>query len=130
MVANLLGDEYDWHCATTWEHAERRLHETPPDAIIVGYHFDEMRPYRFVRHVREHDHETPVLVVRGLPLFNAPRDEDEVRRAYRLFGADDYVVLDKAATGKTFRDAATELRCLIDRLMRGREEVMALRAYV
>ena len=125
MVANLLGDEYDRRCATTWEQAERRLHETPPDAIVVGYHFDEMRPYRFVRHVREHDHETPVLVVRGLPLLTPPRDEDEVRRAYRHFGADDYVALDKTASGEAFREAATRLRCLLDRLLHSRASARA-----
>lgn len=53
LLAHPLGEQYECLCATTWDHAVRRLHEARPDVIFVGYHFDEMRPYRFIRHVRD-----------------------------------------------------------------------------
>jgi hypothetical protein len=62
---------------------------------VVGYHFDEMRPYRLVRHVRSmaSGAGADILVVRALPLRQPPQEEEELRRAYVSIGADDYLTL-------------------------------------
>ncbi len=118
LVARLLDAEFHVITVDTWNEAVQCLHDDRPDALIVGYHFDGMRAYRFINHVR-HDpagERLGILVVRG-SLISMKVDDAALAESYRAVGADDYVALDKAAQAERFADEAKRLCGAVRRLL-------------
>ena len=55
--------------AGTWDDAVQRLSEVSPHLIVVCYVFDEMRPYRFIQHVRDTEsRRVPIFLIRAVSL--------------------------------------------------------------
>jgi len=77
--------------AESYEDAERLLHEKDPNGLLIAYHFDEIRPYRFIRYVR-HDPQfdnVPILLVRVLRV-NLGTNEHEIRKTYEALGVNQF----------------------------------------
>ena len=74
--------------ATDAEAALQLCAEHPPDVVLVSYLFDELRPYRVVRTLREDpcSSNAAIVLFRFLPLRSLRFDEDEVRQAYEDLG--------------------------------------------
>ncbi len=119
LLAKLLGDPFDTRTQTTWDGAVRLLQEQKPSIVVVGYHFDETRPYRLIRYVHEQaaTRELPVLLVRGIAVEQGPYADEEIRQSYRRLGASAYLALDKSAAAK-HPEEAQRLRKLVDELLR------------
>ena len=81
--------------AHTFDEATQLAERRHPRICIIGYHFDEMRPYRLVQHVRGMDWASgaDILVIRALPLRQPASEEEALRKAYMSIGADDYLTL-------------------------------------
>lgn len=77
------------------EEAERLFFATRPDAVLIGYHFDGLRPYRLIRSLRDSElgAHVPIVLVRALNLDLAVDSVHQVRSAYRQMGADDFICL-------------------------------------
>lgn len=113
LVARLLGEEFAVFRASTSEEALRVLEAHQPQVAVIGYHFDDQRPYRLLQAIREARERVPVVLVRALPVLRHQNDEKEIEESYRQLGADAYLVLDKAARGDDFNDVSTRLRAAI-----------------
>jgi PleD family two-component response regulator len=118
LVARLLGDEFVVNRASTWQEALRCLETGQPQIAVIGYHFDDLRPYRLVQAIRAADERgrVPVILVRALPVLPDHTDEKEIEESYRQLGVDTYLVLDKAARGDDFAEVSKRLRAAIRRL--------------
>ena len=103
--------------AQSLDEAERQLQEAPPDAVVVAYHFDELRPFRLIRHVREQREcaDLPILLVRVLHVPTGTTEE-EIRRGYQNFGANDFFDF-HAHAQRHGQDAALEKLCACMRVM-------------
>jgi PleD family two-component response regulator len=79
--------------AESYDDALRLLHEKPPNLIVVAYHFDEVRPFRLIRYVRDDPRfdSVPIVLVRVLPLGLGATDEGEMREAYTSLGVNEFV---------------------------------------
>ena len=66
-----------------------------PALVVVGYHFDELRPYRFIQHVKSDPQsaDLPVLLIRALPLHLGTDNVETMRDAYTGIGVTDFVSL-------------------------------------
>ncbi|HZQ74695.1 MAG TPA: hypothetical protein VFB08_17395 [Burkholderiales bacterium] len=93
LLEPIFRDEAALVCAATHDEALQRCRERRPDALLVGYHFDELRPYRLIREVRSQPFAdgVRVVLVRALALHLDPRDEGAIRSAYREIGADEFI---------------------------------------
>ncbi len=119
LLAKLLGDGFDIAAATTWDDAVRLLQEGLPQIVLVGYHFDQTRPYRFIGHLREQrpSAELPVLLVRGTAVQHGPYMDELVQQSYRSFGANAYLAVDKSSTGIAGAQEAERLRQTVIELL-------------
>ncbi len=120
LLSRLLGAAFETSCATTWDDALRSLREKPPQVVLVGYHFDEARPYHFIGRLRDDAlaRDLPVLLVRGLAVQQGPYIDREIRESYRKFGADDYLAIDKGSAATVDAEDAERLRNLVRALLR------------
>ena len=118
LVSRLLGEDFLLTHATTVDEAERLLGEYDPDVVVVGYHFDNLRPYRLLQTLKDDDRPMRVaaLLVRALPVLPQATDEKRIEDSYRQMGADAYLVLDKAARGEAFTEVSERLRGAVKRL--------------
>jgi DNA-binding response OmpR family regulator len=115
VVTRLLGEEFDVCCASTWDEGLKCLEEQRPHVAVVGYHFDNVRADRFVRHLRAHSgaSELGVVVVRSLPALSSWLNEAETEKSYRQLGADVYMLLEQAAGGENFSETSQRLRAAV-----------------
>jgi PleD family two-component response regulator len=79
----------------TWEDATSHLDAGRFDLVIVGYHFDELRPFRFIQYVKSdaRHRNIPVLLIHALPFHLGAFDAKSVRDAYVALGAVDVISL-------------------------------------
>lgn len=119
LVRKLLDTGFETTCATSWAEAVRSLEEKRPEIALLGYHFDETRPYRFIQHLRNDPltKHIPVLLVRGTGVQQGPYVDEEIGESYKDLGANGYVAIDKSAACAS---ASTES----DRLVRIVRELM------
>ena len=77
--------------ATTTPEAERQLEQTL-DLILVCYVFDDLRPYHFISRIRHEgaNTETPIVLVRALPVPLGESQEWEISQAYKSIGVDEF----------------------------------------
>jgi PleD family two-component response regulator len=90
-VQQALAADTETLSAESYDHAQRLLNEERPDAVVVAYHFDEIRPVRLIRYMREDPKfaKMPILLVRVLPI-SLGATEEEMRGAYRALGVNDF----------------------------------------
>jgi PleD family two-component response regulator len=80
------------HPGATSEEAEGHL-ASKLDFILVCYAFDDVRPYRFIGRIRSDavNANTPVILVRALPVPLGKSQEWEIRQAYKSIGVNDFL---------------------------------------
>jgi hypothetical protein len=85
------------------------------DALLVGYHFDELRPYVLIRQVRENPRTAriPVFLVRLLPSHLDRTSGAELREAYRNLGVDEFLELSDLAREQGEEAALEALRKMV-----------------
>jgi PleD family two-component response regulator len=92
QLAAALSADVDVMGAGTWEDAVERLSAAAPDLIVLCYVFDEMRPYRFVQHVRGSERRrTPILLIRAVTVPLGATLESDLRRSYSELGVNDFL---------------------------------------
>jgi response regulator RpfG family c-di-GMP phosphodiesterase len=114
-VTRLLGDDFEVCCASTWDEGLKCLEEQRPHVAVVGYHFDNVRADRFLRHVRARSNasELGVVVIRAVPALSSSVDETETEKSYRQLGADVYMILDPATGSENFTESSQRLRSAV-----------------
>jgi len=120
LVTRLLGDEFAVSLASTWDEALRSLQSDEPQVAIIGYHFDDVRPYRLLQTIRDEGDASrvAVILVRALPVLPHEADEKQIEESYRQLGVDAYLVLDKSARGQHFSEVSKRLRAAVRQLCR------------
>jgi PleD family two-component response regulator len=90
-----LTDDFKPIAAESYDDALRSLHETPPDLIVVAYHFDGVHPFRLIRYIRDDPRfdNVPIILVRVLPVGLGASDKGEMRKAYEALGVNEFVDL-------------------------------------
>ena len=96
VIQTLAGALRDLHAEVrpgrTTAEAESHL-ATKLDLILVCYVFDELHPYRFIRRIKvgRANSETPLILVRALPVPLGESQEGEIRQAYESIGVDAFI---------------------------------------
>jgi CheY-like chemotaxis protein len=102
----------------TWKDAVQRLPDAAPDLIIVCYIFDEMRPYRFIQHVKETEHRrAPIFLVRAVSVPLGATNESNVRRSYTDLGVNAFLNFSDLANERGLDAALQEFRHVVDSLL-------------
>ena len=97
----------------------QRLPDRTPHLIVVCYIFDEMRPYRFVQHVRETKYRhTPIFLVRAVTVPLGSTHESELRRSYTDLGVNEFLNFSDLANERGLDAALQEFARLADLLLR------------
>ena len=62
------------------------------DLILVCYVFDDVRPYHFIGRIRHESEnvQTPIVLVRALPVPLGKSQEWEIATAYKSIGVDEF----------------------------------------
>ena len=86
---------FDLRIAETYDGALAALEADAPDAIVLAYHFDQLRPFRLIQHVRGHAElgEVPIIMVRIMSIALGATKDSELEQSYRELGVDDFVNL-------------------------------------
>jgi PleD family two-component response regulator len=88
------------------------------DLILVCYVFDDLHPYRFVNRIRNDSphKETPLILVRALPVPLGESQEAEIRRSYKSIGVNEFVNYSQLAhdngpahAGRVLRECVSQL---------------------
>jgi CheY-like chemotaxis protein len=89
------------------------------DLILVCYVFDDVRPYRLINRIRnETPHgQTPLILVRALPVPLGDSQEWEIRQAYKSIGVDDFVNYSQVLQEQGAAQANRVLRESVSRLL-------------
>jgi PleD family two-component response regulator len=118
----LGGNEIEVLHASSFDDAMKKAEASQPDLYMVGYHFDEARPYRLVTQLRSEPWaaKKPILVIRALALYVLEGEsEDALRESYQALGASDYLPL-HSDLERYGRDAALQrFREAVIRHLRG-----------
>jgi hypothetical protein len=105
--------------AHTLEQAVRSLHAHEPELLVVDYHFDELRPFRFIRYARDYlgARPVPILLIRALPAYLGATTEAQLCDAYRTLGVDAFCNLFDDAHREGRAAALERLRALLRGLL-------------
>jgi PleD family two-component response regulator len=89
-VKEALATDVETISAESFDDATRLLRDEQPDAVLVAYHFDELRPVRLIRFIRDDPQLSgvPIVLVRVLPVSLGGSDEN-FSSAYREVGVDE-----------------------------------------
>jgi len=94
IVGVLEGKELEVLHAYDFDEALALAREQQPDLCIVGYHFDEARPYRLIKQLRDElGDKVPIFLIRALGQANDAPDEQNIKESYRALGASEYLAL-------------------------------------
>ncbi len=121
-LRSALEDAVEVIQAGTLEEAVARFRDDDPDLVVLGYHFDELRPYRFVRHVREDERRParPIVLVQVLPLHLGRTEEAQIGEAYHALGVDEFLDLSAEAERAGPVAARARLRHAVLRRLRAK----------
>lgn len=116
IVGVLEGKELEVLHAYDFDEALALAREQKPDLCLVGYHFDEARPYRLIQQLRaDLGDKTPILLIRALGADHNQPDEQSIMESYQAFGVNAYLALYEQASHAGWKAARARLA----------EEVMA-----
>jgi PleD family two-component response regulator len=97
--------------AAIWVDAVRGLAEVTPQLIIVCYVFDEVRPYRFIQHVRDtEDQRVPIFLIRAVTIPLGATQEADLRRSYVELGVNAFLNFSDLANERGLDAALEEFR--------------------
>ena len=85
-IVAALRDQVQFVLVTTFEEASAALNASEFGLIVVGYYFDDAKPFRFIGQARSLYAATPIWLVRALPLPLGESSETDIRRAYSNLG--------------------------------------------
>jgi CheY-like chemotaxis protein len=102
----------------TWDDAVQRLPEVTPQLIIVCYVFDEMRPYRFIQHVRDTQYQrVPIFLIRAVSVPLGATLESDLRRSYVDLGVNAFLNFSDLANERGLDVALQEFRRVVISLL-------------
>lgn len=105
--------------AATWEEATQRLEAAVPRLVVVCYIFDEARPYRFIRHVRQTKYgHTPIFLVRAVTVPLGSTHEADLRRSYTDLGVNEFMNFSDLANERGLDAALQEFARVAASLLR------------
>ena len=89
------------------------------DLILICYVFEDVRPYRLINRIRnESPHrQTPLILVRALPVPLGDSQEWEIRQAYKSIGVDDFVNYSQLLSEQGEAQAKRALRESVSRVV-------------
>jgi CheY-like chemotaxis protein len=97
--------------AASWEDAVQLLPGAAPHLIIVCYIFDEMRPYRFIQHVKGTKYaQAPIFLVRAVTVPLGSALESDMRRSYTDLGVSAFLNFSDLANDRGLDAALQEFR--------------------
>jgi CheY-like chemotaxis protein len=106
-----LVDDVEVIGAATWDEAVQRFSDAAPHLVVVCYVFDEMRPYRFVRHVRGSKHgRVAIFLVRAVTVPLGSTQEADLRRSYTELGVNAFLNFSDLANERGLDVALQEFR--------------------
>jgi len=118
QLSAALHDGIDVIGAATWDDAIQKLPDSFPGLVIVCYVFDEIRPYRFIQHVRAGEYgQAPILLVRAVTLPLGATQESEMRRSYTDLGVNAFLNFSDLANERGLDAALQEFRRVVDSLL-------------
>ena len=111
---------FDVRVAETYDGALAALEASAPDAIVLAYHFDQLRPFRLIQHVRGHEMlaEVPIIMVRVMSIDLGASNDSQLEQSYRDLGVDDFVNLRQEMDEWGYERALRRLRDGIVRRLR------------
>src|SRR5688572_2504805 len=119
QLGTALPADVDVIGAATWEDAVQRLSEAPPQLIVVCYIFDEMRPYRYITHVRSSaSKRAPIILIRAVTVPLGATLESEVRRSYTALGVNAFLNFSDLANEHGLDHALQEFAQLVASFLR------------
>jgi PleD family two-component response regulator len=106
-----LPEDVDVVGAGTWEDAVRHLPEAAPHLVIVCYVFDEMRPYRFIQHVKDTEFRgAAIFLLRAVSVPLGATQESDLRRSYTELGVNAFLNFSDLANERGLDAALQEFR--------------------
>ena len=118
QLSAALPEDVDIIGVGTWDDAVQRLPEAAPHLIIVCYIFDEMRPYRFIQHVRATEfRDAPIFLVRAVSVPLGATQESELRRSYTELGVNAFLNFSDLANERGLDVALQEFRRVVVSLL-------------
>lgn len=117
-IAPALKDLSVIRCETLDE-AIREFQDEKPSLVILGYVFDQMRPFRFVHHLRSDggSQEVPIIMVQIHDWRFDALQEQQMREGYRSLGVERFFNFSKEAGARGAEAALHMLRSMIDSLI-------------
>ena len=110
IVGVLEAKELEVLHAYGFEEALTLARERKPHLCIVGYHFDEARPYRLIQQLRaELDETVPIFLIRALSMGEHAADDAHIKESYRALGVNEYLALYEHATSAGWQAARARL---------------------
>src|SRR5687768_15144865 len=126
QLSGALPTDVDVIGAGTWDDAVQRLSEVSPHLIVVCYVFDEMRPYRFIQHVRDTEHRrVPIFLIRAVSVPLGTTLESDLRRSYVDLGVNAFLNFSDLANERGLEVALQEFRRVVISLLPPGAEVAA-----
>jgi CheY-like chemotaxis protein len=114
QLSEALPDDVDVVSAATWEDAVQRLQVAKPHLVIVCYIFDEMRPYRFIQHVRDTEsRRTPIFLIRAVTVPLGSTQEADLRQSYTGLGVNEFLNFSDLANERGLDAALKEFRRVV-----------------
>ena len=119
QLSAALPEDVDVISAATWEDAVHRLPDAAPHLVIVCYIFDEMRPYRFIQHVKTTKYQrAPIFLVRAVTVPLGSTLEADLRRSYTDLGVNAFLNFSDLANERGLDAALEEFRRVVFSLLR------------
>lgn len=117
----LLGEQFRLVATPTYDEAVRAIRDEAPDAIIVGYFFDELRSDRLIRRIRaDLAKNVPILMVQAFPVERGRLEAAEVRQTYQTLGVEEFIDLTEIVQRLGKKEAGRELAGIVRRLIASR----------
>ncbi|MGE5639197.1 MAG: hypothetical protein ACM30H_03820 [Clostridia bacterium] len=112
LVAPLFRGHANVQCAADHDTAVRLCAECHPDVVLVGYHFDHMRPYRVIHALRDDGclRGGVFILFCMLPTEGIDLDGAKIREAYRGIGCEEFIDLRQEASENGAGAALATLR--------------------
>ena len=110
QLSAALPEDVDVVGAGTWHDAVERLPEARPHLIIVCYIFDEMRPYRFIQHVRDTNQQVPIFLIRAVSVPLGNTQESDLASSYVDLGVNAFLNFSDLANERGLDVALQEFR--------------------
>jgi hypothetical protein len=123
QLSAALPDDIDIIGVGAWDDAVQRLPQANPHLVIVCYIFDEMRPYRFIQHVRATEFRAaPIFLIRAVSVPLGATQESDLRHSYTHLGVNAFLNFSDLANERGLDLALQEFRRVVLSLLPATDE--------